>query len=133
MSTPSLPHDVGRDPRAIAPLHRMRLLVGGALGCIGLCAACGGYAVTATDGRIFQESATMPDSISSALLASASRDLPCGSEGLDVTRLDPDRQYQVTGCGRRVLYRVLTPSLTRRRVELISRTLLSQAIDHPAS
>jgi hypothetical protein len=104
-------------------------MVGSAL----LCMGCGGYAITATDGTVFQQSETSQDSVASALTASASRDLPCASNELDVRRLDPERRYVVSGCGRRVSYRVLTPSLTQRRLELVSRSTLPTVGDHPVS
>ena len=91
-------------------------MVGGAC----LCAACG-YTVTASDGTIFKQTERVPDALSSALAASASHDLPCGSDNLDVKRLEPERQYAVTGCGLRVVYKVDTPTVATRRIELVSR------------
>jgi len=83
------------------------------------CAGCA-ETTTATDGRAFRRAAT-GDSISSALTASASHDLPC-SDTLEVRRLDPERAYEVTGCGWRAVYRVITPSVMSRRVELVNRS-----------
>jgi hypothetical protein len=80
-----------------------------------------GHSVTATSGTVFRPSTTTPDALTSALAASASHDLPCSSADLDVERLGPEREYAVTGCGARVLYRVLTPTPTGKRVELVSR------------
>ena len=97
---------------------RMVATIGGA----GVCAGCGAYTVTATGGTTFQQSGAMPDPLSSALRASASRDLVCESGDLGVERLDPEREYAVTGCGRRALYRALTPTLTSKRLELVSRS-----------
>ncbi len=96
------------------------------------CTACTAT-ITATDGRVFHESKDTPDSVSSALLASAARDLPCATENLDVTRLDPERRYAVTGCGRGVVYRVLTPSLTTRRVELVASTPVAATVASPTA
>jgi hypothetical protein len=119
-------------PTSAAPSRLCRTLnVGAILAAAATCVGCGGYVVTATDGTIFQESEEMPDSISSALARSASRDLPCESNRLDVRRLDPEREYAVTGCGRRVLYRVLSPGVTTRRVELLSRS--TSPTDRPES
>jgi hypothetical protein len=87
-----------------------------------MCSACGAYTVTATGGTTYEQSATMPDPLSSALRASASRDLPCESEDLDIRRLGPERQYAVTGCGARVSYRALSPTLASREIELVSRS-----------
>lgn len=101
---------------------RWPLRVGATIGGIWLCAGCGAYSVTATGGTVFQQSETTPDPLVSALKASASRDLPCESNNLEMRRLDRERQYAVTGCGSSVLYRVLTPSLTGKRVELLSRS-----------
>jgi len=105
--------------------------VGVTVGGTWICAGCGAYTATATDGAIFRQSATIPDPSLSALRASASRDLPCESSEVDIRRLDPERQYAVTGCGWRVLYRVLTPSLTSKRVELLSRTPLPPGREAP--
>jgi hypothetical protein len=106
------------------------LRVGATIGGVWLCAGCGAYSVTATGGTVFQQSpATTLDPLLSALMASASRDLPCESSNLHMRRLDPERQYAVSGCGLRVVYHVLTPSLTSRRVELLSRSPLPPAGD----
>jgi hypothetical protein len=86
-----------------------------------LSAGCGAYTVTARGGTTFQASDTDPDPLSSALKVSASRDLPCESAGLELERLDPEREYAVTGCGFRVLYRARTPTLRSKRIELVSR------------
>jgi len=96
------------------------LRMSAAMGGVWVLAGCGAYSVTSTGGAVYQ-SATVLDPSSSALEASATRDLPCDGADLDIQRLDAERQYAVTGCGWRVLYRVLTPSLTSRRVELVSR------------
>jgi hypothetical protein len=85
------------------------------------CAGCGAYTVAATSGTVYEQSSTVPDPLSSALRASASRDLPCGSQLL-VTRLDDEREYVVAGCGMRGVYRALTPSLMSKRLELVSRS-----------
>lgn len=90
--------------------------VGGAWVCTGC-----GYSVTASDGTIFKQTERVPDAFSSALAASASHDIPCGSDHLDVKRLEPEREYAVTGCGLRVVYRVDTPTVATRRIELVSR------------
>jgi hypothetical protein len=100
------------------------LRMGSRIGVAWLFAGCGTYAVTATGGTTFRQSESLPDPLSSALRASASRDLPCESGDLDVARLDAEREYSVTGCGLRVLYRALTPSLTSRRLELVSRSAM---------
>jgi hypothetical protein len=105
------------------------LRLGATIGGAWLCAGCGAYTVTATGGTTFQRSETLPDPLSSALRSSASRDLPCERNDLDITRLDREREYAVTGCGRRVLYSALTPSLTSRRLELVSRYPLPPAGD----
>jgi hypothetical protein len=91
-----------------------------------VCAGCG-HTVTASDGTIFRQSAAMPDALQSALAASASRDLPCASDDLEVTRLEPSREYAVSGCGLRVVYRVDTPTVASRRVELVSRSAVASA------
>lgn len=96
-------------------LLRVTVMLGGTVWCAG-CAE----TTTATDGRAFRQ-ASAGDSISSALMASASHDLPC-SDSLDIRRLDPQRAYEVTGCGWRAVYRVVTPSVMNRRVELVNRS-----------
>jgi hypothetical protein len=96
-----------------------------------ICAGCGAYTTTATDGAIFQQSGTLPDPASSALRASAARDLPCESSNVEVRRLEPERKYAVTGCGWRVLYHVVTPTLTSRRIDLLSRTPLPRGAETP--
>jgi hypothetical protein len=84
--------------------------------------ACGGcaYAVTTSAGVTVEQSARNPDPLSSALRMSASRDLGCEASGLSLERLDAERQYAVTGCGRRALYRAVTPTPTTKRLELVS-------------
>jgi hypothetical protein len=94
-----------------------------AIGGLALCAGCGS-AVTASNGSVFRSSEALPDALSLALVASASHDLPCAESNLDVRRLEAEREYAVTGCGSRVLYRVITPSLVSRRIELVSRSVL---------
>jgi len=84
-----------------------------------------GSAVTASNGSIFRQTDTTSDAFSVALAASASHDLPCADRNLEVTHLQAQREYLVTGCGSRVLYRVLTPTLTSRRIELVSRSALA--------
>jgi hypothetical protein len=88
------------------------------------CTACGAYSVTATGGATFQQTGTAPDPMGPALRASAARDLPCESADVDVRRLDAERQYAVTGCGRRAFYRALTPTLHGKRLELVSSSTL---------
>jgi hypothetical protein len=83
-----------------------------------------GYAVTSSDGKIFRPCEATPDALSSALAASAARDLPCASDNLEVTHLEPERAYAVTGCGSRVVYRVQTPSVMSKRIELLSRSTM---------
>jgi hypothetical protein len=75
----------------------------------------------------------MPDALSSALAASAARDLPCASDNLEIRRLDAERQYEVSGCGSRVLYRVLTPTVTSKRIELVPRSSLTAGSSRPSS
>jgi hypothetical protein len=94
------------------------------LGSAWVCGACGA-AVTSSDGKIFRESAATPDALSSALAASASRDLPCASDNLEVSHLEAEREYAVTGCGSRVVYRVQTPTVLSKRVELVSHSTLT--------
>lgn len=90
--------------------------------------------MTASNGAIFQQSeVTTDDAFSVALAASASHDLPCDQEALEVTHLEAQRVYAVTGCGSRVLYRVVTPTLVSRRIELISRSLLPKTGERPQS
>jgi len=101
--------------------------IGAGIAGVWLCTGCGAYAVTATGGTVFRQSGAIPDPMSSALRASASRDLPCESRDLDVRRLDAEREYVVTGCGRRALYRALTPTLTSKHLELVSASALSPA------
>lgn len=93
------------------------------IGALLACAGCGS-SVTASNGSIFRPSEAMPDAFSSALVASASHDLPCADSNLDVEHLVTEREYSVTGCGLRVLYRVMTPALNTRRIELVSRSAL---------
>jgi hypothetical protein len=93
-----------------------------------VCAGCGS-AVTASNGSVFRSSDALPDAFSSALVASASHDLPCADNDLDVRRLELEREYAVTGCGSRVLYRVITPSLVSRRIELVSRSVIAPSTD----
>ncbi len=82
-----------------------------------------GYAITSTDGRVFPRADRAPDeALSSALTASASHDLGCPADQLEITRLDRQREYAARGCGTRALYRVDTPSVARGRVELVSRS-----------
>jgi hypothetical protein len=100
------------------------------MGGASLAAGCG-YSVTATNGTTFPQGAGGSETVSTALMASATHDLPCASESLEVARLEDEREYSVTGCGSRVLYRVVTPSLTSRRVELVSRSAFSWRV--PAS
>lgn len=108
---------------------RWGLQTAATIGAAWLCAGCGAYTVTSTSGTIYRQSAALPDPMWTALRASASRDLPCDSDHLDVTRLEPQRAYAVTGCGRRVLYRALTPSLTSRHLELVSHSSVPPAGD----
>jgi hypothetical protein len=112
---------------------RWALGVGVAIGGTWLCAGCGAYAVTATDGTIFRTSETMPDPTPAALRSSAAHDLPCESNGVDIRRLDPERAYAVTGCGRSLLYGVLTPTPMSWRVQLLSRSPSPPGGDHSAS
>ena len=86
-----------------------------------ICAGCGAHTVTATGGATFREADTLPDPMSSALKASAAHDLPCDSAYVDVKRLEAEREYEVTGCGYRVLYRAETPSVRSKQLELVSR------------
>jgi hypothetical protein len=88
---------------------------------ISMASGCG-YAITASDGRAFRQSPTVAEPILSALAESASHDLPCSSASLQISRLEAEKQYAVDGCGSSVVYRVLTPTLTRRYVELVSRS-----------
>jgi hypothetical protein len=81
---------------------------------------CSGYAITATDGRVFASSDDPRSQLGAALTASGARDLPC-SEQLDVRRLDAERQYLVSGCGFHAVYAVDTPTVATRRLELMSR------------
>jgi hypothetical protein len=94
-----------------------------------VCAGCG-YAVTASDGTVFKQSKSVPDALPSALAASASRDLPCASENLQIERLEPEREYVISGCGLRVVYRVDTPTVATRRIELVSRSTVASAEVH---
>jgi hypothetical protein len=96
------------------------------------CIGCG-YGVTATDGTSFRQSESFPDAVSAALSASAARDLACASGDLEIQRLEPEREWAVTGCGLRAVYRVDTPSVTSGRIELVSRTALASAARSPAS
>jgi hypothetical protein len=91
------------------------------IGCAWLCMGCGAYTVVATDGAVFQQSGANPDPLSSALKVSAARDLPCESD-VEVQRLEAAREYAVSGCGGRVLYHALSPSLSTRRLDLVSRS-----------
>jgi hypothetical protein len=89
----------------------------------GACVLTGcGYAVTASDGTVFRQSEASPHALASALVASGARDLRCPTDELEVQRLPQEREYAVTGCGARDLYRVGTPALNRGRVELVSRS-----------
>ena len=99
---------------------------GGAL----VCAGCG-YTVTATDGTIYKQSTSLPDALPSALLASAARDLPCASGDVEVKRIESEREYAVSGCGLRVVYRVDTPTVASRRIELVSRSAVAKAKANP--
>jgi hypothetical protein len=101
--------------------------IGAACACVGC-----GYAVTASDGTIFKQTEAVPDALSSALLASASRDLPCANSNLEVKRLEPEREYAVTGCGSRVIYRVDTPTVATKHIELVSRAFVGSAAGQPA-
>lgn len=92
-----------------------------------------GSAVTASNGSIFRQSEAMPDAFSSALAASAAHDLPCADADLEIAHLEAQREYSVTGCGLRVLYRVLTPTLTSRRIELVSRSASTPKSDEAES
>jgi hypothetical protein len=92
---------------------------------------CGGYAISATDGSVFARSDDARGQLTSALIASGSRDLPCSTQ-LEVRRLDAERQYLVSGCGSQVLYDVETPTIGTRRVELLSRASDPALGEHPA-
>jgi hypothetical protein len=81
---------------------------------------CSGYAITATDGRVFASSDDPRSQLGAALTASGARDLSC-SKQLDVRRLDAERQYLVSGCGFHAVYAVDTPTVATRRLELMSR------------
>jgi hypothetical protein len=83
---------------------------------------CGAYSVTATGGTTYRQSGTTPDPLSSALRESASRDLPCDNADLAVSRLEPQQEYLVAGCGRSVAYRAITPTVTSKRLELVTRS-----------
>jgi hypothetical protein len=102
---------------------RLSATIGGAW----MCAGCGAYSVTTTGGTVFEQSGTAPDPLAMALRASASRDLNCESGEIDVQRLELEREYAVTACGESALYRVVTPSLRSKRVELLSRSPSSPA------
>jgi hypothetical protein len=90
--------------------------------CVG--AGCGS-SVTASSGVVFKPSDANRDALKSALVASASRDLPCASSDLTVQRDARALQYVVSGCGSRVTYRVDTPTVASKRVELVNRTQLT--------
>ena len=90
-------------------------MIGGLLTWVGC-----GSAVTASNGSVFRQTDATPNAFSSALAASATHDLPCADRNLEITHLEAQREYLVTGCGSRVLYHVLTPTLTSRRIELVS-------------
>jgi hypothetical protein len=85
---------------------------------LGGATGCGTYAITATNGSVFTNGDARGE-LTSALLASASRDLDCTSV-LEVRRLDAERQYEVSGCGFTAVYAVETPSIRARRIELVS-------------
>lgn len=97
------------------------LMMGAAIGGAWLCAGCA-YSVTAVGGKTFEQSGTLPDAMSSALRASAAHDLSCETSSVEMRRVDPDREYEVTGCGQRLRYRALTPTPTSKRLELVSRS-----------
>ena len=110
-----------------------RLAVAAAVVGLGGVTGCGGYAITATNGTVFADATNVRAQVSDALIASASRDLPCTSE-LELRRLDADRLYEVSGCGERVRYDIETPSIRTRRVTLVEREAqVAKAATHPAS
>jgi hypothetical protein len=95
-----------------------------AIGVVCLGAGCGST-VTASGGAVFRPSEAQPNALKSALAASASRDLPCASTNLDVRRDARVQEYVVTGCGSSVTYRVDTPTVASKRIELVSRQQLT--------
>ena len=102
----------GAARRRVVSFLAIAVGLGGATGC-------GGYAITATNGAVFANSGDAGQQLTSALLASASRDLDC-TGALEVRRIDAERQYEVSGCGFRAVYDVETPSIRTRRVALKS-------------
>jgi hypothetical protein len=102
-----------------------------AIGVVCLGAGCG-TSVTASSGAVFKPSEAKPDALRSALAASAARDLPCASSNLDVRRDERELTYVVRGCGSQVTYRVMTPTVASKRIELVSRRQLTAENDHSA-
>src|ERR1700689_711565 len=70
----------------IAVIIGVSAIVVGATGGALICTGCGPGTATATDGTLFVESAKTPDPVSSALVWSGARDLPCAIDQVHIER-----------------------------------------------
>jgi hypothetical protein len=112
------------------------LRVGATLGLAWLSVGCGPRQILATDGRNFQDCgpyvtvgsdpAHRPcqDALGNALLASAAHDLPCAPERIRTERLPDGDLFAVSGCGFRVVFRLVSTGAKSLTYEQISRSPL---------